>query len=510
MFPIINEFFSDTSNIILVLSVSIVLLYYVKWHWNRRRLYKVASKLNGPLYLPFIGNALIVPKIVDDFYCQASEFFMKYGSPFRVWMGPELWIGTNDPKDIEIILNSPTCLQRNPFLRIVEILGNGLVTSPTPIWKAHRKLIQPTMAQKILDTFVETFAKQSDILADNLKQDVGKKCDIFDRIYKYSMDSICETSMGLEMDNQAKGNVYGIALQRYWDLAFERMYKIWLHPDFIFKRTQNYQIMKQIKEFIREFSDNIINIKREERRLRKLGRTGSEGAIIIDSGLRQKTFMELLLELSDNGSVFTDEDIRDETATMIAGGSDTTAIADAFVLTCLALYPEVQGKVYAEVMEQLGPDRLVEKQDLSEFKYLEQVIKETLRLFPVFPLFMRECESDVKLTNNKVLPAGSMALISPYSIQRDERYWEEPNKFDPDRFLTDDKVKIYPYAYLAFGGGPRNCIGQKYGMMSMKTTISILVRKYLFYTDYKSIEDIKLKLEGLFTKPKPLQRCVIY
>lgn len=121
-------------------------------------------------------------------------------------------------------------------------------------------------------------------------------------------------------------------------------------------------------------------------------------------------------------------------------------------------------------------------------KYLEMVILEALRLYPSVPAFGRELAEGLTFDGQDI-PKGINVLIPAYAIHRDPKYYENPEKFDPERFTTENKSKRKPFCYFPFSAGPRNCIGQKFAMLEIKSTVSKILRHYelLEVSDFKPI-----------------------
>lgn len=159
-------------------------------------------------------------------------------------------------------------------------------------------------------------------------------------------------------------------------------------------------------------------------------------------------------------------------------GHDTTAAGISWALYVLGLYPDVQQQVFEELEVIFnGSDRPATLEDLNEMKYLERVIKETMRLYPPVPMVGRLMSEDVQLDEYTV-PKGTTITIGVYYLHRDPRFYPDPEKFDPDRFLPENTVSRHPYAYLPFSAGPRNCVGQKFAMYEEKSMLSSIVRNY--------------------------------
>lgn len=219
------------------------------------------------------------------------------------------------------------------------------------------------------------------------------------------------------------------------------------------------------------------------------------------NGKKALIFIENLLKQTD-GEMLSKTDIMNELKLIMVAGFETTASTMSFALLLLAQHPDVQQKVFDEIMT-VVPTGDVQFNDCPKLEYLDRVIKETLRLFPILPLITRTVSNPITLNGGIVIPRDSQVMISALSIQRSPKYWgENANSFDPDRFLpenlpnTDDGL-----VYLPFGAGPRNCIGMKYALLAMKIIVAKMVRKYEFqsplrYSDMKIVLNTMLRLEN--------------
>jgi cytochrome P450 len=179
----------------------------------------------------------------------------------------------------------------------------------------------------------------------------------------------------------------------------------------------------------------------------------------------------------DVKSPITDREIRDEAATLFVAGHDTTSATMSWLWYALAQHPQVQRKATQEVDRVLG-ERQATYEDLSRLKYLEMVVREAMRLYPASAfLFGRETIEDVTL-GGYTLRKGSWVVISPFVVQRDARFFPDPETFDPERFSPERIDEIPPYAYIPFGGGSRICIGNAFAIMEMVLLMATVLQRY--------------------------------
>ncbi|XP_069683152.1 cytochrome P450 4C1-like [Periplaneta americana] len=161
-------------------------------------------------------------------------------------------------------------------------------------------------------------------------------------------------------------------------------------------------------------------------------------------------------------------------------GHDTTYSGLSWAIQLLGEHQKVQEKVFEEMERIFGASkRAPTKEDLQDMKYLECVIKETLRLYPSAPSIGRRANSDIQI-GKYTIPAGISVWIQIFFIHRKPEYFPNPEEFDPDNFLPERVRERHPYAYLPFSAGPRSCLGRKYAITEMKTLLSYLVRSFKF------------------------------
>lgn len=176
----------------------------------------------------------------------------------------------------------------------------------------------------------------------------------------------------------------------------------------------------------------------------------------------------------------------------------------------MAIHPQIQRKCQTEIDELFESDPDSWNNGTLNFdavhgglKYLERCIMEAMRLYPAGFVIGRKLTSPLDLTykGSRVrIPSGWSVAVSPYLLHRNKEYFPNPNKFDPDRFLSEVMEKRHAYAYIPFSAGPRNCIGQKFSILELKTIAAYLLRSFEFDTIDK-IDDIPL-LPSITLKPE--------
>jgi len=192
-----------------------------------------------------------------------------------------------------------------------------------------------------------------------------------------------------------------------------------------------------------------------------------------------KDLLDLLIEAQDEstGSVLSDKEISDQVLTFLLAGHETTSVAMSWVLYCLGQHPDVAKKVTEEVTSVLANEELT-WEALDKFKYLGNVIKETMRLFPPAPITNRKPIKD-DIICGQPIPAGTAIIICPGVQHRLPQYWENPEKFDPDRWDKNTEP-VNNFTYMPFLAGPRGCIGNKFAIAEMKTVLATLLNQFTF------------------------------
>ncbi|XP_045506409.1 cytochrome P450 4V2-like isoform X1 [Colias croceus] len=399
-------------------------------------------------------------------------------SVFYMGMFP-LYVIT-DPDDCNTVLS--TCMHKPGFMKRVtnHLLGDGLLFGPVSVWKEHRKIVNPTFNQFVLDSFMGIFNDQSRRLVQEWKERVD--CGPFDQLNsleKNTLETICWTTAGVDITGESAFNEDCLkAFRGAITNICDRVKQPWLLSDTLYdksnlKRNEDYHV-----GITHELTDMVLRKRREE-----------PSKYSFKSDTKFKPFLHRLLDF-DN-VLLKEKDIKDEMNNIILTGFETSSSILTYTLVLLGTYPEIQEKCYQEIKEIFDEDRDVLKEDLSRLTYVEAVLKETIRFCTVAPLTARIIAKDVQLKNT-VLRKDHICIISLYGVLHHPKWGPDVEEYHPERWLDPARLPNNPNFFGAFGYGRRNCIGKAYGFMTMKVTLAHLLRHFKVSGNYNKMEIINI------------------
>ena len=257
------------------------------------------------------------------------------------------------------------------------------------------------------------------------------------------------------------------------------MLRPWLHVDFFYSLFGERAKLDIILKPVHEFTKAII----QQRKANFGSDTKIENSAVVSSNnvyfrskKRRYAMMDTLLQAQQAGLI-DDEGIIEETDTFTFAGHDTTSAAMTFTLLLLAHHPEAQERIFEEIQEALYTKDELTIDDFNKMEYLDRVVKESLRIYPPVPFIARRFAEDFIL-NGFTHPKDNPFNIHIFDIHRDPEIFPDPEKFDPDRFLPANCATRSNFAFIAFSAGMRNCIGQRFAMLELKTTITKLIENF--------------------------------
>ncbi|XP_046394849.1 cytochrome P450 4C1-like isoform X2 [Ischnura elegans] len=447
------------------------------------RVFLMSKRLPGPKGHPLLGHAAEFAS-KEKFFESAKEWAKEF-SMHKTFILFHPLILLHSPETVQVVLRGNRHSEKGFIYKgLRALLGEGLITSKGSKWHAHRKLITPTFHFNILESFVDVFVKRTNQMMDRLKEKAGGEVfDICPYTQKLTLDFICETAMGTPVNAQNNQRLQIVsAIHKLEEIGIYRMIRPWLLSDWLFKFTKMGKEQDKYKNILHSFTNKVITERKEFVRNRSMEKamgmneedTGATG----EAKKKKAIFMDLLIEYSENGRLLTDKDIREEVNTFMFAGQNTTQLAINYCLFLLGNHPKIQDRAYEELESIFGSsDRDPTTADLRDMRYLEQCIKEALRLYPSVPVIARTLTHDETIGKH-TLPAGADVLILPYVLHRNPDQFPDPETFNPDNFLPERVKNRHPYSYIPFSAGPRNCIGQKFAVLAEKTALSSILRRY--------------------------------
>lgn len=406
------------------------------------------------------------------------ENFQKYGDVFKVKIGlGKSVIFTRDGGFAKHMLQKQHKKYAKSDLQtkdLAKYIGEGLLTSNGEKWLRQRRLIQPAFHKKKLESLIDIIKEVIEEESDKITAD--KVIDVFPLMSDLAFNVVAKSLFSYT----DTGNTIS-RLQYITETAQKSLIKEIRQP---YKRWWFYLSgkIKNTNKLTQEARD-ILNTIIEERK-----KSVKEYHDLLDM---------LLAARYEDGSMMDNEQLIDEILILFVAGHETTSNALTFTLTLLAMHPEIQDRVYAEVSDNKEVVSSSPINEIAKYTYTKQCIEEAMRLYP--PVYFSDrvaIEEDEY--NNLKLKKGNTILISFFEIHRHKDFWSNPDQFNPDRFDIDVDKKEYSDHYFPFGAGPRMCIGNNFAMYEMILAISNIIKKYKIGTSLKAIE-----IQPLITlKPK--------
>ncbi len=388
----------------------------------------------------------------------------EYGDWVPLRLGPRRAFFVNSPDDIEEILVAQyRHFSKGPGLRRSKMLfGNGLLTSEGDFWRRQRKLAQPAFHR-------ERIAGYAQIMVDETRSYVagwkaGETRDIHREMTRLTMPIALKTLFGSELENLER-------VSKSIELTQSHFQK-WIH---FFAMLPAWIPTPRLPELTRAVTelDAIVYKLIAHRRA-----SGEDRGDLLSMLLRAQVEEVEGENKSEIGEAMTDKQLRDEVLTLFLAGHETTALALTWTLYLLAQYPDVEAKLRAEVEAVLG-NRPATAADKPNLKYAEQVIQESLRLYPPAWVMGRTPFEDCTINGHPVAQ-GSTIIISQWVAHRNPRFFPDPETFQPERWEGDFARALPKYAYFPFGGGPRVCIGNTFALMESVLVLATLLQSCRF------------------------------
>ncbi|MCP4440386.1 MAG: cytochrome P450 [Aureispira sp.] len=338
-------------------------------------------------------------------------------------------------------------------------LGNGLLTSEGEFWKKQRRIAQPAFYKDSLASFVQTMeAATLDLIQKYKGNNKGVDTNIGLMFNALTLEIVANCLFGAELSNKQHEIHHAV---NYANEYLTKKIMTPFYPPFWFPTPSTLQFKKSRKEI-----DDIIFGIIHERQKR--------------SDTTSKDLLAMLMHTKDEetGETMTAQQLRDEIITLFVAGHETTANALTWTLYLLGQHPDKFQKLQKEV-DQVLDGKSISLHNLRELIYTQQVIDESMRLYPPAWTISRKALSTDEIGGYKI-PQNAIVSVNVFGMHRHPDFWEQPNDFVPERFAPEKKKQIPKLAYITFGAGQRMCIGNNFALMEMKIVLALLVKNLDF------------------------------
>lgn len=417
-------------------------------------------------------------------------------------------------KDFDHFLNHKVLLPDG----VEELLSKNLLQLKDQTWKNMRATLSPSFTTSKMKSMFTLISQNADAFAKYFKEknDGIVEVEFKDAFTRYTNDVIASAAFGLQVDSLTdRENDFYVLGREMSDFS-----TFWKKFVFFF-----FQISPTIARFLRlelfgEKTKNFfLGIVRDTIKMREeqnIKRPDMLGLLLeARKGSQQKEKMqdtkeagfavvEEHLEVNEiKPQDLTDTDIASQVFIFFFGGFETVSTAMCFMAHELASNPDVQAKLIEEIDESVRKNGEPTYESIANMIYLDMVVCETLRKWPVNIATDRMVTKPYTINPEEPgekpvhLEVGDVAIIPIIALHYDPKYYENPEKFDPERFSPENRKNIDPYAYIPFGVGPRNCIGSRFALLELKAVFFHILRHFEIVPVEKTNIPIKLSTKSI-------------
>lgn len=393
----------------------------------------------GPKEIPLVGTTRIFER---DQLAAIHRIVQEHGDVVSYNIGSQPIFLMSNPDDVgRVVLTDHTKFMKGALTHeLSSFLGRGLVTSEGRFWRRQRKIAAPSFTRRHIERFADTMVSCTQ---HALKSMGDGPRNVHVDMMEMTLDIVLHTVFGdAEVpDITAVGPLVEVMME-----GFHRAHLTWRR---LLPRVAKQSTLAELEAASEGLDSLFYGIIRQRRQ-----RQGDYGDDLLG---------RLLAARDDDGTGMTDEQVRDEVATIFLAGHETTALSLSFTMLLLAQHPQVQARARAEVDAVLG-SRPATMDDVAKLPFIDAVLKESMRVYPPVYVFGREALEDVEIAG-WVIPRRAQVLTPVWVIHRDPRWYDDPESFRPQRWLDGLADRLPKHAYLPFGGGARTCVGNHYALL---------------------------------------------
>ena len=386
------------------------------------------------------------------------DLHRRHGDAVAFELHRQLFLGLFAPEMVDGVLvrHTRSFVKGVGFERMRKVLGEGLLTNEEPIHLRHRRMLQAPFHRDRLDDYAATMAAATFAELDRWRP--GDPVASGPRMMALTLDIVARTLFGTDAAAHSE------RIASSMEVAIDRIERTMLPGLDRLDRLPLpwFRAFPRAADELAEVAEELI-----------AGRRAAPGDGADD-------LLGLLLALRDeDGSQLTDDEVRDEVLTLILSGHETTANVLTWALSELAAHPEARVALGAEADDQawLAEGRAPSVEEVMGAEVAGRVLAETMRLAPPVWVAPRRALEDVEVAGVAV-PAGAHVLVSQYVTHRDPRWFPDPERFDPDRWLRTPERELPRGAYVPFGGGNRRCLGEHFALLESRIILLAIAHRF--------------------------------
>ncbi|CAI9089782.1 OLC1v1024417C1 [Oldenlandia corymbosa var. corymbosa] len=487
-----------------------LLLFFISKHFFFNHKKKLHSFPPGPKPWPIIGNLNALGPLPHRSLHHLST---NYGPIMQLRLGSIPVVVGSSAEMAKVFLKT---MDANFAERPKTAAGkytnynySDIVWSNGPYWRQARKICQMQLfSPERLESYKPIRVEEMNYLLLQIFKSSGKPVVLKDHLLTMSINMISRMTLGkkyLVSDEEKSNNVNVVSSEEFkkmldeWFILNGVFYLGDAIPWLGFVDIQGY--IKRMKEVSKKFDRFLEHVLDEHIENKK-------------NADDHKDMVDVLLELSNDPTLevkLERHGVKAFTQDLLVGGTESSTVTVEWAISELLKNPKLFNKANQELDRVIGHNRWVDEKDLPNLPYIEAIIKETMRLHPVVPLLVPRCaREDCKVAGYDI-KKGTQVLVNTWTIGRDPESWENPEEFNPDRFLGKDiDIKGHHYELLPFGSGRRMCMGYSLGLKVVQSNLANLLHGFQWrLPSDMSIDDLNLEETSGISTPKKIPLAVV-
>ncbi|XP_044203377.1 cytochrome P450 3A40 [Thunnus albacares] len=480
----------------LVVALITLICVYVYWPYGTFKKMGVP----GPKPIPFFGTMLAYRKGFLNF---DSDCFKKYGKIWGIFDGRQPVLCVTDPAMIKTVLIKEcySLFTNRRNFRLNGPLYDAVSIAEDDQWRRIRSVLSPSFTSGRLKEMFDIMKHHSANLINSMKKKADKDevLELKEFFGPYSMDVVTSTAFSVDIDslnNPSDPFVTNIKKMLKFDLFNPLFLLVAFFPFLgpVFEKFEFSFFPASVTDF---FYSALQKIKSNRETSKQKSRVDLL-QLMIDS---QKN--------NDSSGVAQDKGLNDheilsQAMIFLFAGYETSSSSLTFLAYNLATNPHVMKRLQEEVDSTFPNKAPVQYQALLQMEYLDSVINESLRLYPIASRLERVAKATVEI-NGIVIPKDMVVMVPTWPLHRDPELWPKPEEFKPERFSKENKETIDPYTYMPFGAGPRNCIGMRFALVMMKLAMVEILQSYSFSVCKETEVPLEMDIQGLLMPKRPIK-----